>query len=130
MSDNIFGDVIFSYSRAQAVEDGVLVDLSTLCPEEAKLYKHNVCCTAAVWAIIDQAVNNKKHHNDLKGVVWDLMFMSTRARVNRAGSDASTCYFQCIIKGAGRKSLFTFKLVCGPGDSAEPVITIMLPDED
>jgi hypothetical protein len=37
---------------------------------------------------------------------------------------------QFIIKGTGRKSLNTFKLVCHPGDSGEQVMTIMLPEED
>jgi type I site-specific restriction endonuclease len=30
MDDNLFGDVIYSYTRAQAIEDGVLVDVSAL----------------------------------------------------------------------------------------------------
>jgi hypothetical protein len=28
------------------------------------------------------------------------------------------------------RDLVTLKAVCGPGDTPEPVITIMLPDED
>ena len=35
-----------------------------------------------------------------------------------------------IIAGAGRRRNFEFKLVVGPGDQGEPVITIMLPGED
>jgi type I site-specific restriction endonuclease len=27
-NENVFGDMIYSYSRKQAIEDGVLVDLS------------------------------------------------------------------------------------------------------
>jgi type I site-specific restriction endonuclease len=123
-----FGNVIFSYSRKQAIEDGVLVDLSKLCPEECALYKHNVCCTAEVWSIIDRAVKNKKHLNDLKGVVWDVIFMSTRLVIREV--DETTRLFQVIIKGAGPQSTYTFKIVCGPGDTAEPVLTIMLPEED
>jgi hypothetical protein len=44
--------------------------------------------------------------------------------------DASTVLFRVIIQGAGRQKYHTFKLIVGPGDQAEPVITIMLPNED
>jgi hypothetical protein len=117
--------VIFSYTRAQAIEDGVLVDLSEM--DGAKgAFKYPLACTAAVWAIIDKAVNNPKHCNDLAGVLHDISWM---ARFGRS-LDQSTTLFQVIIKGAGRKSKFTFKIVCGPGDNAEPTLTIMLPEED
>lgn len=126
-TSELFGDVIYAYSRQQAIEDGVLVDLNALCPDECKLYKFPVACTAAVWAIVDQAVKNKRQCNDLKGVVWDMIYMST---VMKRDIGPSTKLFQVIIKGAGRKSKFEFKMVCGPGDQSEPVITIMLPEED
>ena len=120
-------NIIFSYSRKQAIEDGVLVDLNAVAPEECELYKYPVACTAAVWDIIDKAVKNPRWSNDIKGVMWDIMYMSTAmSKV----VDESTKLFQVIIKGAGRKSTYTFKMVCGPGDDAKPVITIMLPNED
>ena len=69
-------DVIHSYSRAQAIEDGVLVDLSALSPVCREHYKFPVACTAAVWAIVDKAVKNKKCYNDLNGVLHDILWMS------------------------------------------------------
>ena len=46
---NPFDDapVIFSYTRARAIEDGVLVDLSEWARETG--FKVPVACTAAVW---------------------------------------------------------------------------------
>lgn len=126
-TSELFGSVIYSYSRKQAIEDGVLIDLNAICPEECKIYKFPVACTSAVWAIVDQAVKNKRHCNDLKGVVWDMLYMST---VMKRMVSPTTAHFQVIIKGAGRRSTFTFQIVCGPGDNAEPVMTIMLPEED
>lgn len=38
--------------------------------------------------------------------------------------------FRVIIAGAGRQRNFDFKLVVGPGDAGEPVITLSLPHED
>jgi hypothetical protein len=127
MSDPIFGEVISSYSRAQAIEDGVLVDLSAVAPEVCRQhFKTPVACTAEVWSTIDKAVKNKRWMNDLNGVIHDLLWMSRcYARPGHASH-----LFPVIIRGAGRKSKFTFKAVCGPGDQGEPVITIMLPQED
>jgi hypothetical protein len=42
----------------------------------------------------------------------------------------SGCLFQVKIVGAGRKSIYTFKLECSGGDDGSPVLTIMWPDED
>jgi len=120
-------DVIHSYTRSQALEDGVLVDLNQFIPVNESGYKYPIACTSAVYSIIEKAVNNKNHCNDFKGVVWDLLHMS---RFNPVRKYETGCIFRVIIKGAGRKSLYDFKIECHGGDNAEPVLTIMLPEED
>lgn len=126
--EDLFGPVIYSYTRAQAIEDGVLVDLSELAPDVCRQhYKYHIACTAAVWAIIDQAVNNKRCMNDLKGVIHDMLWMS---RVYKKNLSPSDILFQVKIVGAGRKSLFEFKMTCSGGDDGEPVLTILMPNED
>lgn len=126
---DFFGPVIFSYTRAQAIEDGVLVDmmqdkLAEVCRQH---YKHPVAVTAAVFDIMQRAVENKRWCNDYAGILHDMLWMS---RVHRRMLDESTALFQVIITGAGRQRVFEFKLNVGPGDQGEPVITIMLPHED
>jgi hypothetical protein len=46
---NPFADapVIFSYTRKQAIEDGVLIDLTEWAKETG--FRYPVACTAAVW---------------------------------------------------------------------------------
>lgn len=130
MTDSLFSDadVIHRYTRAQAIADGVLVDLSAACPDVCRQhYPVPVACTASVWALIDKAVKNPRWSNDLNGVVHDLLWMS---KACRQPVDVSTILFQVIIKGAGRKSNYTFKAVVSGGDVGEPVLTIMLPEED
>lgn len=127
--EETFGEVIYSYSRAQAIEDGVLVDLMQdkmldVCRQH---YKYPIACTAAVWNIIERAVSNPRAHNDFAGVVHDMLWMS---RMMKRRVDNSTVIFRVKIVGAGAKKLFDFKMVCGAGDDAEPVLTIMLPEED
>ena len=126
---DVFGEVIYSYSRKQAIEDGILVDLGQdkmleVCRHH---YKYPIACTAAVFGIMERAVANKKHCNDFAGVLHDMLWMS---RVYKREIDPTTVAFRVKIAGAGRKSVYDFKMVCGPGDDAEPVMTIMTPDED
>ncbi|KKL70523.1 hypothetical protein LCGC14_2104100, partial [marine sediment metagenome] len=82
--EDVFGPVISCYSRAEAIADGVLVDLmqggtkrwmAALCREH---YKHPIACTAAVWALIEEAIENKKHCNDLLGVLHDILWMNRK----------------------------------------------------
>lgn len=122
-------EVIHSYTRAQAIEDGVLWDMmqeptAEVCRQH---YKFPIAATAAVHEIVNKAVFNPRICNDYKGVVHDMLWMS---RVMKRKIDESTVMFRVKITGAGRKSLYDFKLVVGPGDNGEPVITIMLPGED
>jgi hypothetical protein len=118
-------DLIFSYTRKQAIEDGVLVELSSpVCREH---YKYPIAGTAAVWAIIDRAVKNPRTFNSLDGVLHDILWMS---RACKRTVDPTTVLFQVLINGAGRQKKFTFKMVCGPSDDGSPCLTLMLPEED
>lgn len=128
---NLFADsdVIHSYTRAQAIEDGFLVDLmqnelGEVCRQH---YKHPVACTVAVFEIMRKAVENKRYCNDYAGILHDMLHMS---QVHWQFHGHTARLFKVIIQGAGRQRVYTFKLVCHPGDSAEPVLTIMLPNED
>lgn len=128
ITDSFFADadVISSYSRTQAIEDGFLVDLSN--NEVIKQnFKFPVTATAAVWQIIDRAIKNRRYLNDLNGIISDICWMS---KVNGRKLSESARLFQVIVRGAGRKSTYAMKIVCGPGDSLEPVLTIMMADED
>jgi hypothetical protein len=119
-------EVIHTYTRKQALEDGMLVDLNQWIPVKESGYKCPVVCTAEVFAIIEAAVNNEKFHNDYKGVIWDILLMS---RVNKTEKWETGCKFQVKIIGAGRIQFYTFKIECGPGDDAEPVLTVMQPQK-
>jgi len=115
--EDIFGPVIYSYTRAQALEDGVLVDVSDLAKEAG--FKLPVAVTAGVWAEL-KAVDGEH-----TGHLWDVLCM---------------CYFTIRAgKSDGDKVVFWVRIgdevhsmwaLCGPGDDPKPVITIMLKGED
>jgi hypothetical protein len=120
-------DIIYTYTRAQAHEDGVLVNLvpfaSDVCRQH---YKYPISCTNTVFALIEKAVRNERYCNDYAGIIHDMLWMSKQ--YSRPNTD--TVIFPCIIMGAGRRKNYWFKMVISPGDTPDPVITIMLPEED
>lgn len=125
-------DLISSYSRKQAIEDGVLIDLNQIISIKESGFKFPIACTSAVWDIINRAVRSKTCSNDFQGVVWDIMWLlrlTIQARI-RKNMNTDIVYFSVIINGVGRKKKYMFKALCGPGDQGEPVLTILLPDED
>lgn len=123
-----FGEAIYQFTRADAINCGVLIDLTANYPEECRLYRYPVACTASVWAMVEQATASRNHCNSAAGVVWDILFMSQKGIFSRP--DEQTVVFSVIITGIGRKRYHTLKALCGPGDDMEPVITIMKPEED
>ncbi len=120
-NDDLFGKVVFSYTRKQAIEDGVLVDLSGIETIKAH-WKYPFACTATAWAIIEAAL--QKDGQDLNGICHDISWMAFVAI--RVANDLQVVHFKVII--AGKKH--ALKLHFGPGDTAEPVLTLMLPGED
>jgi hypothetical protein len=126
--EEIFGEVIYQYTRAQAIADGVLIDLSAIHPALCRAhYKHPVACTAAVWSLIQQAIGCPALHNDLEGVIHDILWMSRKCSIALNDHDQ---LFRVIITGTGKTRNHRLKIHCGPGDDAEPVLTVMMREED
>lgn len=121
-------ETIHTYSRAEAIEDGILIDLTANYPNEAKLFKHPVACTSAVWDLIDSAAKNPRHCNTHAGIVWDILYMSIHG-ITRRFTDAEHL-FSVIISGAGRQRNYTLKAICGLSDDLSPCITILTELED
>jgi len=119
-------EVIYAYTRAQAIEDGVLVDVSGLAKEAG--FKYPVALTATVYGKYVE-VPEGVIAQDETGRLWDILFM-LRLAAKRGGD---TLLFQLHVRNDNSDRtppLVTLKAVCGPGGQGEPVITIMLPDED
>jgi len=113
--------MIYSYSRKQAIEDGVLVDLSNI-DSIKQHWKHPFACTCGVWDIIENALG--KPCQDAPGICHDISTMAKLAI--RAGLGTDLVRFRVTL-GARSHEL---KLHVGPGDTLSPVLTLMLPNED
>ena len=132
--DNQFGDLIYSYSRSQAIEDGVLIDATAMAQEAG--FKWPVALTAAAWADCvawSDADNERQAYQDQSGRLWDVLFMASYAIRTARNSDQQLPFdlYRIARDGLATKSQrLTLKPILGPDDNGEPVITIMLPEED
>jgi len=124
MNDNF---VIPGYSRAQAIEDGYIVDVTQVAQEAG--IKYPVALSRTVWdKYIVPDERALPYGQSEQGRLWDLLWMFRTAALRTSGPYLKfKCYF---IMGEKQRWLVEFKSICGPGDTAEPVITIMMPDED
>ena len=121
-------DLIHSYSRAQALADGVLIDVSATAKEAGIRYP--VALTAAVWARC-VAVPPGVAGQDEAGRLWDAVWL-LRLAVGQSDGGPEV-RFGVHVRDDNRERtppLVRLKAVCGPGDRGEPVVTVMLPDED
>jgi hypothetical protein len=87
-----------------------------------------VALTAAAWAKC-VAVPPGVVCQDEAGRLWDVVSM-LRFAIARGRGGAEIRYQLRVRNDNRRPRLVTLKSICGPGDEAEPVITIMLPEED
>jgi hypothetical protein len=131
---SLFGDVIYSYTRAQAIEDGVLIDATEMAKQAG--FKWPVALTVAAWADCvawNDADNARQAYQDQSGRLWDVLFMASHAVRTARNADQQLPFdlYRIPRNGCATKSQrLTLKLILGPGDDGEPVITIMLPEED
>ena len=120
--------LIHSYSRAQAIADGVLDDVSELAKEAG--FRFPVALTAGVWAA-SVAVPDGMASQDETGRLWDVLNVLHFA-IARQKRDTGRVDFAVHVRNDDREEdppLVRLYALCGPGDNAEPVITVMLPHE-
>jgi hypothetical protein len=126
-------EIIFVYTRADAISDGVLVELPNQMVSEAGI-KVKVAVTRAVWDdYLSPSYLDELLGQSVEGRTWDLLWMLGCAA--RRSRHASTIQFRILFvtmeeSGSIVTEDVLLKAVCGPGDESEPVITIMLPWED
>jgi hypothetical protein len=116
-------DIISQYTRAEAIADGVLIDLTKDFPITKRVYKYPVACTQAVWQIINSTPS--------EWVVGEVIAVIVASNQNKTKIlSESSHLFNVIIENAAPSDRHTLKIVCHPGDDMEPVLTISLPNED
>ena len=127
--NDVFGELIYSYTRKQAIEDGVLVDVTKLAREAGWVMP--VALTRAVWdryVMVPDGVAGQ----DETGRLWDVLWMCRIQALGLWGKKPEMLFklHVCNDNREGTPPLVTLKAHCGPGDDGASVVTIMLPGED
>lgn len=129
----LFGEPIHIYTRAQAIADGLLVDVAEKASSVG--FRVPVAMTADAWADCvtwTHADSTRKTYQDEAGRLADVLWMAHLAA--RRARDEQRIAFKLVRVprgGSGTKPrVVTLHLAIGPGDNGEPVMTILLPNED
>jgi hypothetical protein len=119
-------EVIYTYTRAQAISDEVLIDVSAMAMEAG--FSCPAAITASLYAELNTNQRERSFGQSYEGRLWDVLFLAQMA-ARRAIWDSQTAFCVSLAtcpekRGRLRKRLLNLWLVIGPGDELEPVITI------
>ena len=123
-------DLIHTYSRAEAIEDGTLVDAGDLAREAG--FRFPVAMTRAAFEDLVAWDDTNLGIQDEAGRLWDVLWMARLAAKSATGGDRAACSVLRVpnTPRATKPRLARFVMVVGPGDDLEPVVTIQLHGED
>lgn len=120
--------VISTYTRQQAIEDGVLIDISSAAAEHGfKL--HTVVTDNLYHQYLLPPAGLEGEGQSLTGRLHDLLTMAMVAA--RKGQDQDRADFEVLfLMRPGQHERATVILHVGPGDRGEAVLTLMLEGDD
>lgn len=118
-------DVIHAYSRTEAIEDGVLIDVSETA-KEIGITLHTAV-TPAVWT---EFIGTPSFSD--WGTESDRLKRLLNCAVDAIERAANGLSFFSIemTRSESVEKRFDFRVQRGPGDNLEPVLTVMLSHED
>ena len=124
-----FGPVIYSYTRAQAVADGIQIEVSKTAREAGIMFP--VFLTRTVFDAY-VAVPPGVTAQDEAGRLWDIVWM-LRFAIMRSRPGHPYLPFALYVRNDNRAAkLVKLVATCGPLDidDEQPSITVLMPDED
>jgi hypothetical protein len=120
-------DLIYAYTRKDAIADGVLIDVSDLAKEAG--FKWPVAVTAAVWSDYVR-VPEGLDWQDENGRLWDILILLL-VTIRRTIDEPTLLRFQVHVHTSkATTELVTLKAHAGPDDEGKPCLTIMRPEEN
>ncbi len=122
-------DVISTYSRAEALEDGVIVDVSAQAREAG--FKAPLALTKGAWdtcVAVPPELQGKEGQDEASRLHEILFIANVVARLE--GHSDQLFFGVRVMVAVGLFELRRLSLHCGPGDDGEPVMTILLEGED
>ena len=128
-NESPFGEVIYSYTRAQAVADGFQVEVTETAREAGICFPVFLTCTVYdAYVTVPHGVTAQ----DEAGRLWDVLHM-LRFAIYKAQPDQSRLHFALYVRNDNRRpKLVKLIATCGPLDIDNPkaALTVMLPSEE
>ena len=130
--DPFFGPIIYAYTRAQAIADGVLVDVSETAKQTG--FKLPVAITDALHGRLTSTRADQALGQDYDGRLWDVLWLAAFT-IKLADRGSDTVNFTVVLQEAEARSGqpqntdLRLRAVCSPGDEGEPVVTIGFPED-
>ena len=129
-------DLIYRYTRAQAIGDGVLVDVSV--PARKRGFTVSVCLTARAWSeLVAWDAHDSARMPGLgqseDGRLHDVLVCAHRAAKGAGeGADRVDLEVWRVDRRGGKSAPQKVQvwMHIGPGDNGEPVLTILMPGDD
>jgi len=125
MSDN----VISIYTRAQALQDGCLIDVSELAREAG--FKWPIAITDHLYhSYIVPPLALVAEGQSITGRLWDVLMVLRHAI--RSSKDDTYLHFSVLFQMSPGSAPVPVELasVAGPDDDGSPCLTLMLPEDD
>ncbi len=121
-------EVISMYTRAQAIEDGLLMNVTETAKEAG--IKLPMAVTQRLWAeYITPDPRSVEHYGQsIDGRLWDVLYMFAFSARRVPGSEFIYTV-RMVMKRALQRDI-RIRAVIDGGDNGEPAITLMLPGED
>jgi hypothetical protein len=122
-------ELIYSYTRADAIADGLLINVSDLAKQTGftvpVALSDRVYLECVSWSDDDTT-------QDEAGRLWDVLTMAMHAARGAIQKNSDTAEFivKCRHPIKGLLEDVPLRMQIHGGDNHEPVITIMMPNED
>lgn len=120
--------IIYSYTRKQALEDGVLVDVTEIAKEAG--FKVPVAVTNTLYTeYIEPSENLKVQGQSVEGRLWDVLYM-LHLKIHNCPKANTVIFYVAFVMDNGTTETKHLKAVIDGGDDGNPVLTIMKENED
>jgi len=122
-------ELISVYTRAQALADGVLIDVSDLAHEAG--FTLPVAVTDNLWhSYVVPPLDLAKKGQSISGRLWDILSILRFAIKTSPSTDRLSFSVLFAMTPDSEPVPVELLAVCGPGDNGEAVVTVMLPGDD
>lgn len=127
ISQKVFGDPAYTYTREQAIEDGTFADVTKLAHEAG--FKIPVAITKGVAALCEPSEKAKSCGQSFEGRLWDVLWMALLAIKNAEKPDRFLPFKVILREGESDVELVKMWISFEGDDSGKPAATILIPSE-